>query len=94
MFLQVSTHAKQRFQQRLDYNAPSKIQVPKGYIVKRLRHPNTNHEMIWVLTIFRGQPAVFICDKTTRNLVTIVTEGTLLDLAMKKAKEKLCKKYL
>ena len=90
MFLQVSPHASERFQQRLDYNAPRKIQVPKGYIVKRYRHFNTNNEILLVLTLFRGQPAVFVCDQTDRVLLTVVTTGKIMTLAMKTLKEKKC----
>lgn len=90
MFLQVSPHAGERFQQRLDFNAPRKIQVPKGYIVKRYRHFNTNNEILLVLTMFRGQPAIFVCDKTDRVLLTVVTTGKMMTLAMKTLKEKKC----
>ena len=91
MQVTLTTHAKQRFQQRLNFQTNNTYTLPKGYIVKRYKHNDTNNQIIDILTMVNQQPVILTVDQTTRKLITVITEGYLLNVAMRKLKEAKCK---
>lgn len=90
MIVSLTNHAKERFQQRLNVSTNNTYNLPKGFIVKRYKHDVTNNEIIDILTVVNNRPVVMTVDRTERNLITVITEGYIVDKAMKRLKEKKC----